>query len=92
MNETPRSRAFDPTYEPTKTWADLAKEFPDHPGIRMLAERDAALIAEGRAAPAPSPTLSAAALAGRAKVNSDDFAQKFADALNKGVLASHLTK
>jgi hypothetical protein len=35
-----KSRAFDPTYKPTKTYQDLAKEHPDNPGIKMMADRE----------------------------------------------------
>jgi len=39
MDEKP-SRAFDPTYKPTKSFQDLAREYPDNPGIKMMADRE----------------------------------------------------
>lgn len=39
MDKKP-SRAFDPAYRPTKSFQDLAKEYPDNPGIRMMADRE----------------------------------------------------
>jgi hypothetical protein len=44
MTDEPKSRAFDATYKPTKTMAELAREFPDNPGIKSMAEREAHLI------------------------------------------------
>jgi hypothetical protein len=40
MDERKPSRAFDPNYQPSKSWLDLEREFPNNPGIRMMAERE----------------------------------------------------
>ena len=45
MSNSKPSRAFDPTYKPTKTFKDLAAEFPKDPGIKMLADREQVLKA-----------------------------------------------
>jgi hypothetical protein len=43
MSDGYPSRAFDPSYQPQKSWADLANENPQSPGLKMLADRERAL-------------------------------------------------
>jgi hypothetical protein len=35
--------AFDPNYQPDKSWANLANENPQSPGLKMLADRERGL-------------------------------------------------
>jgi hypothetical protein len=49
MGDQRKSRAFDPTYVPTKTMQQLAAEHPQLKGVQMLAERER-LLTEQRAA------------------------------------------
>jgi hypothetical protein len=34
------SKAFDPSYQPTQSWEDLAAQNPGNPGIKMMADRE----------------------------------------------------
>src|ERR1700692_4197983 len=46
MKDSKRSRAYDPTYKPAKTWADVAKEFPNDAGAKMMADREKWLLSQ----------------------------------------------
>ena len=54
MTTETRSRAYDPTYQPTKNWQQLAQENPNSPGLKMLADREKSLASPSQSIEAPS--------------------------------------